>query len=389
MGGDAGAIIKALQDELGRLAESRSRLEDALTLSDQDRAALRAEVRVLDARVARLHDELSYTHRRQADLHDELDDAIRQRMRLSSALGGGVATPAEGETESEADKAEPEPADEKEPEPAPEPPPAPALVAAPTPSAIEVRDLRKTFRMPAHQMETLKERVLHPLRSRASKDLVALDGVSFDVAEGEFFGIVGPNGSGKSTLLKLLASVYASDAGSARVGGTVAPFIELGVGLNPELAAFDNVVVSGVMMGLEPERARALYPEIIDFAGLEEFTQVRLKNYSSGMRVRLAFAVMAKVDADILLVDEVLAVGDAEFRVKCLERLKALREEGKTIVFVTHAMETMEEHCDRAILLREGRLDAEGSPAEVAAAYARGPAEEGEEKKPPLRVVEQ
>ena len=148
--------------------------------------------------------------------------------------------------------------------------------------------MRKSFRIPTHGMETLKERALHPIRSRAHRRLDAINQISFDVAEGEFLGVVGPNGSGKSTLLKLLASVYAVDEGTIRTAGRVAPFIELGVGLNPELAAFDNVVVSGVMMGLEPAAARSLFPEIIEFAGLEEFTRVKLKNYSSGMRVRLA-----------------------------------------------------------------------------------------------------
>ena len=252
---------------------------------------------------------------------------------------------------------------------------------------IEVRDLCKTYRVPAHPADTLKERVLHPWRSRRATPLEALRDISFDVRRGEFFGVAGANGSGKSTLLKLLANVYAPDSGTIRTAGRLAPFIELGVGLNPEFAAYDNVVISGVMMGLEPEEARARYPEIIEFAGLEEFTELKLKNYSSGMRVRLAFAVMAQVDADILLIDEVLAVGDAEFREKCLARTNQLRSEGKTIVLVTHSMETLARECDRAILLSDGLVRVAGDPAEVAERYL-GELEAPEEHDTAIRLVE-
>ena len=199
---------------------------------------------------------------------------------------------------------------------------------------------------------------------------MALDGVSFDVRAGEFIGITGPNGSGKSSMLKVLASIYAADSGSVRMAGKVAPFIELGAGFNEELRAFDNVVLSGVLMGLDPAEAEARFPDVIAFAGLEEFTELKLKNYSSGMRVRLAFSVMAQVDADILLVDEVLAVGDAEFQQKCLARLHELKAAGKTIVLVTHAMDALVAHCDRAILLERGSIAADGDPAAVAARYA-------------------
>lgn len=236
---------------------------------------------------------------------------------------------------------------------------------------IEVRDLCKTYRLPTERVETLKERVVHPFRSSRGTRLQALKDVSFDVRRGEFFGIAGANGSGKSTLLKLLADVYAPDSGTIRTAGRIAPFIELGVGLNPEFAAYDNVVISGVMMGLEPEEARARFPEIIEFAGLERFTELKLKNYSSGMRVRLAFAITVQVDADILLIDEVLAVGDAEFREKCLERTHRLRSEGKTVVLVTHSMEALANECDRAILLQNGKMTAEGDPREVARTYLK------------------
>ncbi len=407
MSDQSGARVEALQAELSRAIELNARLQEALSVADADRAELRREVRIVDARLSELHDELGFNHSSLTDLHTELSAVHAERARLKAALkaalageasaqAGEIAQPGADQEPSErqdegaaaesgADKGAPEDAPEEEVEEA-----APVrLRPAPAATAVEVRDLYKRFRIPAHQMETLKERLLHPLRGRQGEELLALDGVSFEVGEGEFLGIAGANGSGKSTLLKILASVYAADSGTVRVAGRVAPFIELGVGLNPELAAFDNVVMSGVMMGLEPDTARALYPEIIEFAGLEAYTKVKLKNYSSGMRVRLAFAVMAQVDADILLVDEVLAVGDAEFRAKCLGRLHRLRDEGKTIIFVTHAMDVMKAQCDRAILLEGARIAMEGDPAEVARRYLHPPEPERTESDLALSAVEQ
>jgi ABC-type polysaccharide/polyol phosphate transport system ATPase subunit len=400
-----GARVEALQAELSRALELQKRLQEALAVADSDRAELRREVRILDARLTHLHEELAFTHSSQTDLHTELGAVHAERGRLKAALNAALTAgpgeaPAQAKEEPQAPSgAGPAAADaaaktgqdeEATAEDTTETDDAPVrLRPAPAAIAVEARDLHKRFHIPAHQMETLKERLLHPLRNRHGDELLALDGVSFDVGEGEFLGIVGANGSGKSTLLKILASVYAADAGTVRVAGRVAPFIELGVGLNPELAAFDNVVMSGVMMGLAPDLARSLYPEIIEFAGLEAYTKVKLKNYSSGMRVRLAFAVMAQVDADILLVDEVLAVGDAEFRAKCLERLHRLRDEGKTIIFVTHAMDVMKAQCDRAILLEGARIAMEGDPGEVAKRYLHPPAPEQAEQDPVLSVVEQ
>ena len=403
-----GARVEALQAELSRALELQTRLQESLAVADSDRAELRREVRILDARLTHLHEELAFTHSSQTDLHMELGAVHAERARLKAALNAALTAgpgevPVQEEEEASAraeapagdaaaETGEEEQGEEEATaaEDTPETDDAPVrLRAAPAAIAVEARDLHKRFHIPAHQMETLKERLLHPLRNRHGDELLALDGVSFDVGEGEFLGIVGANGSGKSTLLKILASVYAADAGTVRVAGRVAPFIELGVGLNPELAAFDNVVMSGVMMGLTPDVARSLYPEIIEFAGLEAYTKVKLKNYSSGMRVRLAFAVMAQVDADILLVDEVLAVGDAEFRAKCLDRLHRLRDAGKTIVFVTHAMDVMKAQCDRAILLEDARIAMEGDPDEVAKRYLHPPAPEQAEPDPVLSVVEQ
>jgi ABC-2 type transport system ATP-binding protein len=237
------------------------------------------------------------------------------------------------------------------------------------PPTIEVRELHKAFRIPTERVHRLKERALHPLRGTRYTELKVLEDVSFDVGKGEFFGIVGANGSGKSTLLKLLASIYRADQGRILVGGRVIPFIELGVGFNPELTAHDNAVLNGVMMGLTPKEAERRFDEVMDFAGLREFAELQLKNYSSGMQVRLGFAVMLQVPGEVLLIDEVLAVGDASFQEKCTDSLTALQREGRTIVFVTHSMPMVERYCDRAMLLHRGRIERIGEPAGVTSTY--------------------
>ena len=243
------------------------------------------------------------------------------------------------------------------------------VLAAPV--AIEVRDLHKTFRIPERARDTLKERVVHPLRRVGFRELRALRGVSFDVHRGEFFGVVGRNGSGKSTLLKVLASIYRADAGSVRIAGRLAPFIELGVGFNPELTARENVELNGVMMGLGRREARRRLDAVLDFAELRAFTDLKLKNYSSGMMVRLAFAVMVEADADVMLVDEVLAVGDAAFAQKCMDVFREKRAAGKTLVLVTHDMATVQAFCDRATLLHDGEQQFLGNPEEAALRYYR------------------
>ena len=197
--------------------------------------------------------------------------------------------------------------------------PAPAARRSDGPVTIEVRGVHKTFRIPEQRVDSLKERVSHPLTRVDHRELHALKDISFDVHRGEFFGIVGRNGSGKSTLLKILASIYRADAGRVRMAGRVAPFIELGVGFNPELTARENGVLNGVLMGLTRREAQRRLDAVIEFAELEDFADLKLKNYSSGMMVRLAFAVMVQADADIMLIDEVLAVGDAAFAQKCMD----------------------------------------------------------------------
>lgn len=235
--------------------------------------------------------------------------------------------------------------------------------------ALAALEIDKRFKIPEERSHTLKERALHPLRRSRHDELHALKDISFEVAPGEFFGIVGRNGSGKSTLLKCLAGIYRTDAGQIWCNGRMSTFIELGVGFNPDLAAYDNVALNGIMLGLSPREARARYDSVIEFAELEEFQELKLKNYSSGMSVRLAFSVAIQVDAEILVIDEVLAVGDAAFQQKCFDVFIKMREEGRTIVFVTHDMSAVTRFCHRAMLLERGEMVALGEPEEIADQY--------------------
>ena len=235
--------------------------------------------------------------------------------------------------------------------------------------ALSIAHLSKTFRLPHERYHTLKERALHPFRNTGFDVLHAVDDVSLEIATGEFFGIVGRNGSGKSTLLKCIAGIYKADSGELALNGRLSPFIELGVGFNLDLTARDNVIINAIMLGLSRKQARERFDAIVAFAELEEFMDLRLKNYSSGMQVRLAFAVAIQVDAEVLLIDEVLAVGDAAFQRKCYSEFTRLKESGRTIVFVTHDMGAVERFCDRAMLLERGRVVDIGEPASIARKY--------------------
>ncbi|HEY4809826.1 MAG TPA: ABC transporter ATP-binding protein [Solirubrobacteraceae bacterium] len=235
--------------------------------------------------------------------------------------------------------------------------------------ALAAEGVNKVFKIPEERSHTLKERALHPLRRSRHEVLHALKDISFAVPPGEFFGIVGRNGSGKSTLLKCLAGIYRADAGQIWCNGRMSTFIELGVGFNQDLAAYDNVALNGIMLGLSPREARARFERVIEFAELEEFTDLKLKNYSSGMSVRLAFSVAIQVDAEILLIDEVLAVGDAAFQQKCFDVFNRMREEGRTIIFVTHDMSAVTRFCHRAMLIERGEIVSIGDPTEVADRY--------------------
>jgi ABC-type polysaccharide/polyol phosphate transport system ATPase subunit len=244
-----------------------------------------------------------------------------------------------------------------------------ARFARPSEPVVAVRKLSKSFRIPLLRYHTLKERVLHPSKFNSFEVLRAVDDVTFEVSKGEFFGIVGRNGSGKSTLLKCLAGIYSVDEGAVVVNGRLSPFIELGVGFNPDLPARDNVIINGIMLGLTRREARDRFDEIIAFAELEEYLDLKLKNYSSGMLVRLAFSVAIRVDAEVLLIDEVLAVGDAAFQQKCFDEFNSLRRKGRTILFVTHDMSAVERFCDRAMLLERGRAIELGDTATVTRRY--------------------
>lgn len=234
---------------------------------------------------------------------------------------------------------------------------------------VAVHHVNKAFELPHQQYSTLKERALHPFRKNTYDVLQAVDDVTFEVAEGEFFGIVGRNGSGKSTLLKCLAGIYDVDDGDLHVRGRLSPFIELGVGFNMDLTARDNVMINAIMLGLTRQQARERFDDIIAFAELEDFLDLKLKNYSSGMTVRLAFSVAIQVDAEVLLIDEVLAVGDASFQQKCFAEFHRLKDEGRTILFVTHDMNAVERFCDRAMLIEKGKMIDLGEPAAIARRY--------------------
>ncbi|MSO42047.1 MAG: ABC transporter ATP-binding protein [Solirubrobacterales bacterium] len=245
----------------------------------------------------------------------------------------------------------------------------PAAIAGGPDPAITVEGVCKTFRLPDHRRSTLKERAMHPFRRIPETEIVAARDLSFRIERGEFFGIVGRNGSGKSTLLKLLTGIYQPDAGRIRVVGRVSPLIELGVGFNHEMAARDNMLLSGALLGLTRSEALRRLDETLEFAGLESYRELQLKNYSSGMLTRLAFSIAIHVDADVLLLDEVLAVGDAGFQEKCYETFLSLKREGKTIVLVTHDMAAVRRFGDRALMLENGDILAIGDPNLVSERY--------------------
>jgi ABC-type polysaccharide/polyol phosphate transport system ATPase subunit len=234
---------------------------------------------------------------------------------------------------------------------------------------VTAAGISKAFRLPHLQQTTIKEHFLHPFRRMSYEKQRALEDVSFSVKPGEFFGIIGPNGSGKSTLLKIVAGIYQPDRGHVSINGLLSPFIELGVGFNFELNARDNVRVNGTLLGLSRRALDARWDDIIGFAELERFVDQKLKNYSSGMLARLAYSIAIQVDFDILLLDEVLAVGDQAFQEKCFETFERFRQEGKTIVFVSHDLHAIERWCDRTMLLEQGVVRALGPTDEVLEIY--------------------
>lgn len=238
-----------------------------------------------------------------------------------------------------------------------------------TPIMIKVSNVHKSFRLPTERASGLKQAILNWFKGiKGYTEHQVLKGVSLEVRRGEFIGIVGRNGSGKSTLLKILAQIYYPETGSVEVNGTLVPFIELGVGFNPELTGRENVYLNGALLGFSHKEMDDMYDEIVKFAELEQFMDAKLKNYSSGMQVRLAFSIAIRAKGDILILDEVLAVGDAEFQQKCNDYFASLKGD-QTVILVTHDMGNVRRFCNRAILIEDGKVRAEGDPESVAKAY--------------------
>jgi ABC-type polysaccharide/polyol phosphate transport system ATPase subunit len=237
------------------------------------------------------------------------------------------------------------------------------------PDAVQVRDLSKTFRVPIRAGDGIRGRLARRFERSGRRELRALNGVSFDVRKGEFFGVAGRNGSGKSTLLRLIAGIHAGDRGTIKVAGRVGTFLELGVGFNPELSARENIVINGVMLGRTPEEMTERITPVLEFAELGDFAEAKLKHFSSGMRLRLGFSVMVHADPDVYLLDEVMAVGDAAYQQKASETFSDLKDRGKTVILVTHSMAAMEQLCDRAMLLERGEVATIGATDEITARY--------------------
>jgi ABC-2 type transport system ATP-binding protein len=238
--------------------------------------------------------------------------------------------------------------------------------------AIRVEHVSKDFVLPHEKANSVKSLFTGAAKRHAKKGKEtqhALKDISFEIKKGEFFGIVGRNGSGKSTLLKILAGIYQPTSGKTYTQGKLVPFIELGVGFNPELTGRENVYLNGAMLGFSRKEVEAMYDSIVAFAELERFMDQKLKNYSSGMQVRLAFSMAVRANADILLIDEVLAVGDADFQRKCFEYFKRLKKDKKTVVFVSHDMGAIREFCDRALLINDSEVVKIGKNTDIANEY--------------------
>lgn len=236
---------------------------------------------------------------------------------------------------------------------------------------ISVKNLHKSFRLPTEKAWGLKQAFFNRIKGiKGYKEQKVLKGINFEIHHGDFVGIVGRNGSGKSTLLKTLAKIYFPEKGSIEINGTLVPFIELGVGFNPELTGRENVYLNGALLGFSNKEMDAMYDEIVDFAELRPFMDQKLKNFSSGMQVRLAFSIAIRAKGDILLLDEVLAVGDAAFQQKCNDYFASIQGE-QTVILVTHDMGNVVKYCNRAILIDNGRIVLDAEPTKVAEAYEK------------------
>lgn len=239
--------------------------------------------------------------------------------------------------------------------------------------AIKVDGVYKNFKLPHQKTNSVKSIFtgLHKKKTKSFEVQHALKDISFEIKKGEFFGIVGRNGSGKSTLLKIIAEIYRPTKGTLYKSGKLVPFIELGVGFNPELTGRENVYLNGALLGFTTKEIDAHYEDIVEFAELEDSMDQKLKNYSSGMQVRLAFSVATRAKADILLIDEVLAVGDADFQRKCFNYFKSLKKSDTTVIFVSHDMDAVREYCDRAVLIDKSEIVDTGEPDKIAQQYTK------------------
>lgn len=237
--------------------------------------------------------------------------------------------------------------------------------------AVEVRNIKKSFYLPHHKNNSLKSAITQAFKKKpkGGNTFNALDGVSFNVEKGDFFGILGRNGSGKSTLLKIISEIYQPTKGSVHHEGKVVSFIELGVGFKMELSGRENVFLNGALLGFSRKEVEAMYDDIVEFAELEKFMDQKLKNYSSGMKVRLAFSVAIRAKADVLILDEVLAVGDASFQKKCNDYFKEVKGGKKTVILVTHSMKAVREFCDKAVVIEKGKVIFDGIADEAAEVY--------------------
>lgn len=236
---------------------------------------------------------------------------------------------------------------------------------------VKVNSVKKSFRLPTENTNSLKRTIVNYFKGiKGYREQHVLRDISFSVNRGDFLGIVGRNGSGKSTLLKIISQIYSPDSGSVEVNGKLVSFIELGVGFNPELTGKENVYLNGALIGFSPKEIDGMYEDIVDFAELHDFMGQKLKNYSSGMQVRLAFSVAIRAKSDILVLDEVLAVGDEAFQRKCNDYFMQSKEEQKTIILVTHSMEAVRKYCNKALLIDKGKIKIYGTPDEVANQYS-------------------
>ena len=237
--------------------------------------------------------------------------------------------------------------------------------------AVKVDHVSKFFKLPTESTQSLRTSLVNRFRGiKGYKEQNVLKDISFEVEKGDFYGIVGRNGSGKSTLLKIISEIYIPEKGTVTICGKLVSFIELGVGFNPELTGRENVYMNGAMLGFSTEEVDAMYDDIVEFAELGEFMNQKLKNYSSGMQVRLAFSVAIKAQGDILILDEVLAVGDEAFQRKCNDYFMERKHSGKTTILVTHDMSAVKKYCNKAVLIENGLVKVVGNPDDVANQYS-------------------